>query len=279
MPADDLQYRVHFGLDLTYACNYKCPYCVLPPVLKHRTVEEWTRAWRRVYERSGRCYIYMSGGEPSIYPGFYDLVRAITPMHTVDLCTNLSWDVDKLIPALSPDVFRVSATFHPSQVSLEEFLPKAVKAREHLPQRFPPKRSVYVVAEPAAMPKMDEYKARLDENGLVLIPLPLMVGSSPANNEEEKKHIEELSPNKDTWDRKLDYQLQNEKPKGRLCHAGQRYVHIRGDGKVDRCTRHEDRQLGDFFSEDFAVWDEPKLCYQEWCPFESQWLVREEAKA
>jgi MoaA/NifB/PqqE/SkfB family radical SAM enzyme len=279
MPADDNHFKVHFGLDMTYACNYACPYCVLPPVQKHRPVAEWVKAWERVYNKNGRCYIYMSGGEPSIYPGFYDLVKAITPMHTVDLCTNLSWDVKKLIPALSSDVFRVSATFHPTEVSFEEFLPKAVYVREYLPQRFPPLRSIYFVADPKQMDRMPEYKSRLEENGLALIPLPLMVGKEMGNSAEEKKTIAELSPNKETWDQKLDFQLKDQTPKGRLCHAGQRYVHIRGDGKVDRCTRHEDRQLGDFFAEDFAVWDEPRTCFQEWCPFESQWLVREEAHA
>lgn len=277
MPADDTQFGAHFGLDLTYACNYACPYCVLPPVTKHKTVDEWAAAWERVYRRRGRCYIYMSGGEPSIYPGFYELVKAIVPMHTIDLCTNLSWDVHKLVPELSPEVFRVSATFHPTQVDFEDFLPKAVHVKDYLPQRFPPKRSVYFVADPKQMGRMEEYAARLEERGLILVPLPLMVGKDIANNDEEKKAIEELSPNKETPDRKLDYQLKTLTPKGKLCHAGQRYAHIRGDGRVDRCTRHEDRQLGDFFSEDFAMWDEPRVCFQEWCPFESQWLVKEPA--
>ena len=274
MPADDALYRVHFGLDLTYACNYACPYCVLPSVSRHRPAAEWAAAWARVHARYGRCYIYMSGGEPSVYPGFFELVKAITPMHTIDLCTNLSWDVARLVPELSPDGFRVSATFHPSQVTFEEFLPKAVRVRDRLPLRFPPLRSVSFVADPGQMGRMPEYKARMEENGLALIPLPLMTGREMGNSDAEKTAIAELSPNKETWDRKLDYQLKDLAPKGRLCHAGQRYVHIRGDGTTDRCTRHEDRQLGDFFSEDFAVWEEPRDCSQEWCPFESQWLVR-----
>lgn len=275
MPADDLPTTPHFGLDLTYACNYHCPYCVLPPVTKHKTVDEWVAAWERVYRKHGRCYIYMSGGEPSIYPGFYALIQTLTQMHTVDLCTNLSWRVERLVPEILPELFRISATFHPTQVPFEEFLPKAVYVKEYLPQRFPPLRSVYFVADPKQMDRMPEYKAGLEEHGLILVPLPLMVGSDIANTDVEKRVIEAASPNKDTWDRKLEYQLKALSPKGRLCHAGQRYAHIRGDGMVDRCTRYEDRQLGGFFSEDFSLWEEPKVCCQEWCPFESQWLVRE----
>ncbi|MBI3547461.1 MAG: radical SAM protein [Elusimicrobia bacterium] len=275
MPADDAPGTVHFGLDLTYACNYACPYCALPPVLKHRSVAEWTRAWERVHRKYGRCYIYMSGGEPSIYPGFYELIEAITPMHTIDLCTNLSWDVDRLIPATAQDRFKVSATFHPTQVPIEEFLPKAIRVRDYFPQRFPPRRSVYFVADPKQMGRMEEYSAMFERDGLVLVPLPLMVGNAPGNTEEENRSIEAVSPNKDTPDHKLEYQLRSLSPRGKLCRAGQRYAHIRGDGLVDRCTRYEDRQLGDFFSEDFELFSEPKACTQEWCPFESQWLVPE----
>ena len=275
MPADDLPGIVHFGLDLTYACNYKCPYCALPPVLKHRSVDEWVAAWQRMHRRYGPCYIYMSGGEPSIYPGFYDLVKAITPLHVVDLCTNLSWDVAKLVPGLPPDRFKISATFHPTQGGFAEFLEKAAYVRAYLPQRFPPKRSVYFVAYPPQMDRMEEYRRRLDERGLVLVPLPLMEGNAPANTEKEKRTIAEVSPNKRTSDRKLEFQLRQLTPSGRLCRAGHLYAMIRGDGQVDRCTRHEDRQLGDFFSEDFQLFAEPRLCGQPWCPFESQWVVQQ----
>ena len=107
----------------------------------------------------------MSGGEPSIYPGFYDLVKALVPMHTIDLCTNLSWDVERLVPEIDPERFKISATFHPTQVSFAEFLPKAVYVKDYLPPRFPPKRSVYFVADPRQMGRMGEYQARLEEKG------------------------------------------------------------------------------------------------------------------
>jgi MoaA/NifB/PqqE/SkfB family radical SAM enzyme len=278
MPADDDPSIVHFGWDLTYACNYDCPYCRLPAITKPRPVAEWVKVWERLHKRYGRCYIYMSGGEPSIWPGFYDLVKALTPMHTIDLCTNLSWKVEKLVPDVDPKHFRISPTFHPTQVPFEEFLPRAVYAKDYLPMRFPPKKSVYFVMYPKQLDRLEEYKAKLDENGLVLIPLPLVgLDKEFANDEREKKVVEDISPNKDTWDKKLDYQLKNETPQGKLCHAGQRYAHIRADGMVDRCTRHEDRQLGSIFDENFEMFPEPKVCRQEWCPFESQWLVRDKA--
>ena len=272
----DVLAPIHFGLDLTYACNYRCPYCERHAATAPRTVEEWLRAWERISRRYGRCTIYMSGGEPSVYPGFHELVRALVRMHTVDICTNLSWEVERLVPEVGPEHLRISATFHPTQVEFEPFLAKAEIVKEYLPQRWPPRRSVYLVAHPAQMDRMAEYSARFGKRGFVLVPLPLMVRGDIANSEEEKQAIARLSPNKESDDRKLDFQLKTLSPAGRLCRAGQRYAHIRGDGKVDRCSRHEDRRLGDFFSEGFALRDEPSRCGQEWCPFESQWVVRED---
>jgi MoaA/NifB/PqqE/SkfB family radical SAM enzyme len=266
---------VHFGLDLTYACNYRCPYCALPAPVPHRPVKEWLRAWERVHRLYGRSTIYMSGGEPSVYPGFYDLVRGLAGMHKVDVCTNLSWDVARLLPELSPEQITISATFHPTQVESAEFLAKAERVKDYLPKRWPPKGSVYFVAHPGQMGRMAEYAAAMEERGLVLVPLPLMVAGEPGNSEEEKKAIAEASPNKGFGDGKLEYQLKTLSPEGRLCRAGQRYAHIRGDGGVSRCTRHEDRALGDFFSEGFRLRGEPERCSQAWCPFESQWVETE----
>ena len=74
--------QVHLTVDLTYACNYKCPYCILPPVTKHREVREWVEAFERIRARHPQMNVTFSGGEPSIYPGFFELVRTTAgPFH------------------------------------------------------------------------------------------------------------------------------------------------------------------------------------------------------
>ena len=266
---------IHFGWDLTYKCNYRCPYCRLSEPVPDRTVSEWLAAWSRINRRYGQCHIFISGGEPSVFPGFYDLVRGLAKIHFVDICTNLSWDVDRLVPELSPERMRISATFHPTQVKFETFLEKAVRVKDYLPERFSPKKSVYFVMYSQQTDRLEEYRSGFDQYGLVLIPLPLMINDTLANREEEKKDIAESSPNKDALDHKLDYQLQTRLPRGKLCRAGHYYAFIRGDASVERCTRYKDRQLGDFFSDSFALWDAPKICELDWCPFESQWIVEE----
>ena len=266
--------RVQIGVDLTYACNYKCPYCVLPPVVKHRSVAEWTAAFERLRRRHGSCYINLSGGEPSIYPGFYDLAPALARHHVVDLCTNLSWPVEKLIPALSPESFLLSPTFHPTQVSFEEFLERLRFARPYVTRRDPSGRpSVNFVCDPPQMDRMSEYGDRLKKAGFSILPLPLMVDGRLSNSREEKALIADASPFQGSSNPRLDFQLGRQSPRGLLCGAGAIYILVRGDGSVDRCSRYKGGALGNFFSEDFRLWEGPAPCSQDWCPYESAFLA------
>ena len=266
--------RIQIGVDLTYACNYKCPYCVLPPVVKHRGVEEWVAAFERIRFLHGSCYINLSGGEPSIYPGFYELVQKLSRHHIVDLCTNLSWPVEKLIPALSPENLLLSPTFHPTQVPFEKFLDGLRFARPYVTRRDPSGRpSVNFVCDPPQMDRMSEYRDRLGQAGFSLLPLPLMVDGRLSSSKEEKSLIAAASPFQGSENSRLDFQLGRQSPRGRLCGAGAIYALVRGDGGVDRCSRYKGGALGNFFSKDFLLWEGPTPCAQDWCPYESTFLT------
>ncbi len=266
--------RVQIGVDLTYACNYQCSYCGLPPVVKHRGVEEWVAAFERVRSRHGSSHINLSGGEPSIYPGFYELVRALVRHHVVDLCTNLSWPVEKLIPALSPGRLLISPTFHPTQVGFDDFLERLRFVRPYVTRRDPSGRpSVNFVCDPPQMGRMAEHRERLERAGFSLLPLPLMVEGALSNTDEEKESITDASPFHGAADPRLDFQLGLQSPRGRLCGAGAIYALVRGDGNVDRCSRYKGGALGNFFSEDFRLGDGPTPCSQDWCPYESAFLM------
>ncbi|HOW27050.1 MAG TPA: radical SAM protein [Elusimicrobiota bacterium] len=268
--------RVTFGWDLTYLCNYHCPYCTVwdqssPPAV---SVAEWSRHWERMHRLYGECYIYMSGGEPSVYPHFIELVKALTRWHIVDICTNLSWKVQDLIPAISTDRLRIAATFHPSHVRMERFLPNVLAVKDYLPMRDEG-RVVYYVAYPSQVPLMSQQAALLKGHGLALVALPFVATDHVmGNTDEEKEVIRAVSSNREDQ-QKMEYQLKELSPKGRMCRAGQRYAMIRGDGRVDRCSQFTDRQLGAFVDDRFKLWSEPKLCTVEWCPYESQWIVND----
>jgi hypothetical protein len=177
---------VTFGWDLCHRCNYRCPYCGVwkdhPEQDRIFSPQEWQTIWDRMHDLYGKCHIFISGGEPSVYPGFPDLVRLLCRNHLPEICTNLSWDVGELVPALSPQQLRIAPTFHPTFADFEAFFAKAVRIREYLPDS-----QVYYVAYPSQIREMPERSARCRDAGIKLIPLPLRGDGFVLNSEEEKK--------------------------------------------------------------------------------------------
>lgn len=260
---------ITFGWDLCYTCNYRCPYCGVWEKKSENdlflSAQEWMRIWDGIFERYGSCRIYMSGGEPGTYPGFYELVKRLTEKHLVDICTNLSWDVNKLMPEISPDGLRISATFHPSFADFEEFLAKILKIKGYLSNA-----QIFYVAHSGQIKDMPERSRKLKAEGVNLIPLPLRGNQVVLNTEEEKKIIEEVTPYSGE---KRDYQLQRISPKGKFCRAGQQYAVIRANGFVDRCSQYENCSVGNILDAEFRLFDDPRMCSKDYCPIESQWIV------
>ena len=261
--------QVTFGWDLCYTCNYRCPYCGVwnkdTNDKRILTAEEWARIWDRVYGQYGSCHIYMSGGEPATYPYFYELVEKLIKRHSVEICTNLSWDIARLIPRIPPGILKVAPTFHPSFAEFETFFNKVTRIKDYLPNS-----QIYYVAYPDQIKDMPERSRRLKSRGISLIPLPLRGNGFVLNSEEEKRIVEEISPYKGD---KIDYQLQKISPGGKLCRAGQHYAVIRVDGAVDRCSQYSTGELGNFMDESFKLSDRPMPCEKEYCPIESQWIA------
>lgn len=274
--------HVCVSVDLTYACNYECPYCVLPPVEKHRPVADWVRAFERLRSKygDGRVSVNLSGGEPSIYPGFFELVKSLAQSQFVSICTNLSWDVGRLIPEVSRERMWLSPTLHPTQVPFEEFFAKLLYVRDYVARPDGGRPQVNCVAWPSQMGSLPRYKEDLEREGFALFPRPLMVGGDLANDEREMEMIESVSPGETESERhQAEFRQKKFSPKGRLCRAGQVFATVRADGMTKRCSRYEEAQLGNFFSGDFSLWPEPKVCSQDWCPLEHFYLVPEVEKA
>jgi len=260
-----------FGWDLCYFCNYRCPYCGVWNNRSEKDLllssEKWEEIWGRIYDKYGSCHIYVSGGEPATYPDFYKLVKILSEKHFPEICTNLSWEVEKLIYDIPPTRLKIAPTFHPTFANFDEFFEKIEKIKDYLPDS-----QIYYVAYPGQIKEMAERSKKFSEIGVKLIPLPLRGDGYVINSEEEKKIIEQISPYKGS--EKLEYQLQNVSPKGKLCRAGMDYAVIRATGLVDRCSQYSTGELGNFISDDFKLWEEAKPCEKDYCPIESQWIVK-----
>lgn len=209
--------------------------------------------------------MFVSGGEPSTYPYFFDLVRILTKEHTLEICTNLSWDVDQLVPEIPAGILKIAPTFHPAFANLDEFFRKTVKIKEYLPNY-----QIYYVAYSGQIKEMPERSQRFKEQGISLIPLPLRGDGLVLNSEEEKRIVEEVSPYRGN---KIAYQLHKISPRGKVCRAGQYYAVLRTNGSVDRCSQYADGAVGNILDKNFKLFNQPSPCVKDYCPIESQWII------
>ena len=112
---------------LTFACNFKCSYCInkYNGLYKYKLMkpEEWAEGLNRIKTRSDLpCTI--TGGEPTVYKGFYKLVNLIDKDIPLDLLTNGQFNIQTFKSKISPKRFKRPAkyasirfSFHPGYTS------------------------------------------------------------------------------------------------------------------------------------------------------------------
>lgn len=211
-PRKNEPHKVFFTWQITYKCNYKCTYCHAPKHGQKNVVdtsiiskEEWVKIWNNVYNMYGECEINISGGEPSIYPNFFDIVQEIIKKHKVEIVTNLSFNVENNLDNLNPERVRFAASFHPQHVSVEEFSAKIKKI----------KKAGFIVTTnfvpwPPFFDKVEYYKKVFDRNNINVVLQPF-VGTYdgkkyPDSYNDEEKEILRLfkkNGNKEVLDFKL----------------------------------------------------------------------------
>jgi hypothetical protein len=92
---------------LTFRCNFNCSYCINRyGDLKKRielAPEQWMQALNRL--DFGEIPLTLGGGEPTLHKGFYEILNGIKKETTIDLLTNLQFDVDEFLSETTPERF------------------------------------------------------------------------------------------------------------------------------------------------------------------------------
>lgn len=122
----------YIAVFLTLSCQLKCSYCIniqndhtrrsihhgRPPL----SARQWINALNRIEARDD-LPITLQGGEPTVHPNFYDIVREVEkPM---DLLTNCQFDIERFGREIHKDKFRrkapyasIRVSYHPEQMEL-----------------------------------------------------------------------------------------------------------------------------------------------------------------
>lgn len=269
--------KVNFVWDIHYRCNFRCPYCwfngrweTMDEQNRYIPLDDLIRQWRRIYRLYGECHIMITGGEPSIYPNFIELVDRISRIHTVKVTSQLSGDMYSFARKINPDRVILDMNFHPMESRLQPFIRKVLALKK---RGF--SGGVCYLAYPPQMDKMDYYRRELKAKGIDFA-LAAFWGEyngkkyPQAYTEKEREIIAPYIGNMD----RVKHHLEGEKTKGKLCRAGYCYASIKANGSVTRCGPLSNKPIGNFFDKNFKLYHKPMPCEAEVCPCDEYvWLV------
>jgi len=286
----NLKYDVEADWTLLTTCNFRCDYCFVPlPALAAKlTVHGTSAQWTEAFDATGKTWLlHITGGEPSIYPGFVDLCERLSRNHYLSINSNLSHaSMDTFAERIDPErVHFINAAVHYDERSqrsaLDPFFARVQKLRA---RRF----SVLVssVMTPDVVRNFPEVSAYFESRGISVIPKVMRERFHGriypgAYTAEEKflirRYLEKARQNyapvtlamaeAATIDMLADDRLLD-RPKiyhGKLCGSGHNFVRIEPDGTVIRCG--SGTQLGNVLDRDLALLDAPKPCDSLYCPY------------
>jgi len=134
-----------FGSDtcnpfITLACDFRCPYCITKATpgwnfgYPHRECAEWAEALNNLEDVT---HIVLNGGEPTLRPGFADMIAAIAPSDAkwpndwkIALGCNGTERARKVLLGTAPRPdFIIDLSFHPSDITLPEIMETAMQLK------------------------------------------------------------------------------------------------------------------------------------------------------
>lgn len=263
--------KVFFTWEITYECNYRCTYCHAPKPSNPQTrktkspgLKKWIEIWERIHEDYGECEMVISGGEPFIYPDFMELMIHLSRIHIIEFCTNLFFDVEKIVKNIDPKRVRVGTSFHPEFVELEFFIKKINFLKDNGFETW-----VNFVPWPTFFPQIKDIKNVLQQNGIKIVLQPF-IGQYEGRQypqgytEEEKKYLGIF--NDEANIKTVDFKTTDKSNrKSKLCRMGENYAFIHPDGEVERCCKDHSINLGNIIDGTFKLLDEPMPCQATEC--------------
>jgi len=262
---DNTHPKVRFTWNISYDCNYRCSYCFFngkwEEYRKRNTylsVDEWMKYWNAIYEKHGKIFLVITGGEPFIYPNFINLIKRLSKIcFHINISTNSSMNLSKFIQEIDPKNVSVSLSFQREFDTIDSFI-----ERVKLVRKYNFKGCLNLVAYPPFLANLQGDKDKLkSETGEEFKIIPFFgsykdVKYPEGYNQEERK----LIGIDDAWFDKVQ-------KRGDLCSAGHTSALIFPDGKVSRCGQIGEKLIiGNLFDPGFDLLDGSMTCDTEYCP-------------
>jgi len=255
---------------ITYACNFKCPYCTsgrspspeAPGGLRNDLYEHIDEVLANFARAQRDWTIAFTGGEPLVYPNFVAICERFAQDYRLYFDTNLSLPVDDLVAAVPAEkVEQVYASLHVAERiqrnKLDAFVHNVTLLQEH---GWP--LTVNYVMYPPLIEQFESDHAFFQSLGIELEPKSFKgrYGGKrypESYSEGERALIHKYAPG-DSYTRQVPNYI------GRTCNAGYRLVRVLEDGSITRCVT-DNESLGNVFT-GFSLYRQRQPCRVTRCP-------------
>ena len=286
-----LPYRACLTWTLTNKCNHRCSYCLDSHEdrkgFRLLSPGEWFSVWKRLYDLYGTMAVQITGGEPAVYPRFFEILKALSMMHNFDLQTNLSWDPEDIISTVPPEYMaRIGASFHPEFADFGIFIEKLDRLK-----KAGYRVEINFVGYPPFLKDAEKYRGAALERGIQFSLL-----SFQGNYQGEKYPEEYTAGEKKTlvllnatsgesalsmeeWDltNKTVGEREESPQARRQCRMGQMYAWITSEGEALRCCKSK-KKLGNLIAGTFELLEEAQPCSVVNCMCWRNMTVGEESR-
>ncbi len=160
----------YIGVFLTLDCNYRCPYCINGSARTRQKAVLPAAAWADFFGRldTRGVPLTLQGGEPTLYPGFYDLIDRLPAGLALDLLTNLNFDARVFLDRVPAGRFNrpgpyagIRVSYHPQAMDLDATIGKLL-----LLQEGGHRVGLYGVAHPESCDALQRAKSRCLRAGI-----------------------------------------------------------------------------------------------------------------
>lgn len=221
----------------TYHCNYagKCKYCNVWDLVATYTHTEDYRKWIELLNDIPPSVIDITGGEPTQYENFEEIVLNIQPKHHVGMTTNLSYPPSKYSKKFWNKFVSITFSFHPHVTDIDSFIEKVREVQGYRENKNPYTIAINIVGYPEFLDKIQSYIDSIKEKLKGVRPhVDPYIDDNYQYTEEEAEKVRKLrkyTGYKDT--REIGYNLDDTADK--ICTAGQNHLLILPDGSVYSC--------------------------------------------
>ncbi|HBA85642.1 MAG TPA: hypothetical protein DCZ95_16290 [Verrucomicrobia bacterium] len=135
--ASPLSVRAHYyGVFLSFRCPFSCSFCVrrfhADRLAQYEEISgnRWID-YLSMLHTDGLPLVFQ-GGEPGLHRDFAEIIHFLSPLHRIQIVTNLAFDVRKFAKTVDPallnretDLIPILACFHPEEFTPQEFVERA----------------------------------------------------------------------------------------------------------------------------------------------------------